>query len=75
MIATFALPSKSNSTSQKTGSIAGSQRMAYAEHSIIDNVIDEHSMRGKDIIGILELEPGGASTNFRCCRQTESEQV
>lgn len=31
------------------------QRMAYAEHSIIDDVIDINCMRGKDIIGIAEL--------------------
>src|ERR1700679_709502 len=55
MIATTASLSKANDKSIKVPSVAGSQRMAYAEHSIIDDVLNEQSMRGKDIIGIDEL--------------------
>jgi len=53
--ATTASLSKVKDKSIKAPSVAGSQRMAYAEHSIIDDVLDEQSMRGKDIIGIDEL--------------------
>src|SRR6202042_419230 len=55
MIATIESLSKVNAKTQQTPAVAGSQRMAYAEHSIIENVLNEHSMRGKDIIGIDEL--------------------